>query len=189
VSLPRAVLDADVIYSRVLHELIGRLATGARFFDLIWSEELLAEAESSLIEGKGLSAEAAAAWVGHVRREFPEGRVDLAALPADLDLAALTEDPDDRHVCALAIAGDADLLFSFDRGYLKEPLRRHGVEVPDLDTFLVERCEEEPLACSRVVEAQADAWGGGRPLEELLAAFGRANVPRFAAALRGALDL
>jgi hypothetical protein len=53
--LPRAVLDADIIFSRVLHELMGRLAAGARLFDLIWSEELLGEAKSSLIERKGLT--------------------------------------------------------------------------------------------------------------------------------------
>jgi hypothetical protein len=55
VSLPRAVLDADIIYSRVLHELMGRLATEARLFDLIWSEDLLAEARESLLHGKGLT--------------------------------------------------------------------------------------------------------------------------------------
>lgn len=42
-SLPLAVLDADIIFSRVLHELMGRLASSARLFDLIWSEELLNE--------------------------------------------------------------------------------------------------------------------------------------------------
>jgi predicted nucleic acid-binding protein len=105
VSLSRAVLDADVIFSRVLHELMGRLASGARLFDLIWSEELLDETKRSLIERKKLSAEAAEAWVEHMRREFPDGRVDPSAIPDDLDLAALTRDPDDAHVCALAIVG------------------------------------------------------------------------------------
>lgn len=71
-SIPRVVLDADIIYSRVLHELIGRLAGGPRLFDLIWSEELLSEAEASLVKGKGLLPEVAGFWVGHMRREFPE---------------------------------------------------------------------------------------------------------------------
>jgi len=189
VSVPRAVLDADVIFSRVLHELMGRLAAGARLFDLVWSEELLDEARSSLMARKGLSADVAQAWVGHMRREFPGGGVDLADVPEDLDLASMTRDPGDSHVCALAIAGSADLLFTFDRGYLKEPLRDHGVEVPDVDGFLVERCEEQPQAMRRVVEAQTEVWSGGRPLEDLLAAFGRANVPGFAATLRPLLDL
>jgi predicted nucleic acid-binding protein len=184
VSVPRAVLDADVIFSRVLHELMGRLAVGARLFDLVWSEELLDEAKSSLIERKGLTAEVAETWVGHMRREFPGGCVDISAVPGGLDLGSMTRDPGDMHVCALAIAGSADLLFTFDRGYLKDPLRRHGVEVPDLDRFLVERCEEQPQAFARIVEAQAEVWSGGQLLEELLAAFERANVPNFAATLR-----
>jgi predicted nucleic acid-binding protein len=189
VSVPRAVLDADVVFSRVLHELMGRLAAGARLFDLVWSEELLGEVESSLIERKGLVPEVAETWAGHMRREFPGGCVDITAVPKGLDLASMTRDPGDVHVCALAIAGSADLLFTFDRGYLKEPLRRHGVEVPDLDRFLVERCEEQPQAFTRIVEAQAEVWSGGRPLEELVAAFERANIPSFAAALRPLLGL
>ena len=112
-SLPRAVLDADIIFSRVLHELMGRLAGSVRLFDLIWSEELLDEVKSSLIERKGLSVEVAEAWVGHMRREFPDGSVDLSAVPDDLDLTSLTRDLDDVHVCALAIAGNADYLFTF----------------------------------------------------------------------------
>lgn len=186
-SAPRAVLDADVIFSRVLHELMGRLAASVRLFDLVWSEELLGEAKSSLIERKGLTAEIAETWVGHMRREFPDGCVDISAAPEDVDLATMTRDPGDVHVCALAIAGSADLLFTFDRGYLKDPLRRHGVEVPGLDQFLVERCKEQPQAFARIVEAQAEVWTGGRPLQELLAAFERANVPGFAATIRSLL--
>lgn len=188
-SASRAVLDADIVFSRVLHELMGRLATGARLFDLVWSEELLDEAKSSLMKRKGLSADAAQAWVGHMRREFPGGGVDLAGVQEGLDLASMTRDSGDAHVCALAIAGSADLLFTFDRGYLKEPLREHGVEVPDVDRFLIAQCEEQPQAMARIVEAQADVWSGGRPLEELLVAFERANVPGFASALRSLLDV
>lgn len=188
-STPRAVLDADVIFSRVLHELMGRLAASARLFDLIWSEELLGEAKSSLMKRKGLSSDAAHAWVGHMRREFPGGGVDLVGVREGLDLASMTRDSGDAHVCALAIAGSADLLFTFDRGYLKEPLREHGVDVPDIDRFLIAQCKEQPQAMARIVEAQADVWSGGRPLEELLLAFERANVPGFASALRSLLDV
>jgi predicted nucleic acid-binding protein len=189
VSLPRAVLDADIIFSRVLHELMGRLASGARLFDLIWSEELLSEAETSLIERKGLSASVAETWVGHMRREFPGGYVDLTEVPDDLDLSSLTRDPGDVHVCALAIAGGANYLFTFDRGYLSESLRRHGVEVPNVDGFLVEQCKEEPEAFRRTIEAQVAAWGGGRSVSELLLAFDRANAPKFGAVMATLLDL
>jgi hypothetical protein len=52
---PRAVLDADIIYSRVLHDLMGRVARGLRLLDLYWSEKLLSEARASLEEKKRLS--------------------------------------------------------------------------------------------------------------------------------------
>lgn len=182
-STPRAVLDADIIYSRVLHELMGRLAAEARLFDLIWSEDLLAEARMALVSRKGLAAEVADVWVGHLRREFPDACVDPSGVPAGADIGSLTRDPDDRHVCALAVAGKAELLFTFDRGYLKEPLRAHGIDVPDLDQYLAAQLTQQPIAIMRIVEKQANAWRGGRPVEELLAAYGRAGVPGFASAL------
>jgi predicted nucleic acid-binding protein len=188
VTTRRAVLDADIIFSRVLHELIGRLAVGPRLFDLVWSDKLLGEAKSALVDQKGLSDEAAEAWVGHIRREFPRDRVNPVKVADDLDLESLTRDPEDVHVCALAIAGNAELLFTFDRGYLKKPLRIHGVEVPDLDQFLVDLCKQQPEVFARIVERQAEVWTGGRPLDELLAAFSRANVPKFAEALAPLVD-
>lgn len=33
--VPRAVLDTDIIFSRVLHDLFGRLALRLRLFDLL----------------------------------------------------------------------------------------------------------------------------------------------------------
>jgi predicted nucleic acid-binding protein len=184
VSLPRAVLDADIIFSRVLHELMGRLGSGARLFDLVWSEELLGEAKASLIEHKGLRTEVAEKWVDHMRREFPDGRVDISEAPEDLDFASLTRDTDDIHVCTLAIVSNADYLFTFDRGYLSKPLDIHGIDLPDLDEFLVAHCEEQPDALLETVERQAAAWDGGHPVDDLLVAFERAGVPKFSEAMR-----
>ena len=79
--LPHAVLDADIIFSRVLHELMGRAADDLRLFDLLWSEELLAEVRRSLVEKKGLSEEVAARWVGYLSQGCPVGRVDISTVP------------------------------------------------------------------------------------------------------------
>jgi hypothetical protein len=57
----RTVLDADGIFSRVLHGLFGLLATDLRMFTLVWSDELLAEAEGVLIDRKPIPPVAAAA--------------------------------------------------------------------------------------------------------------------------------
>lgn len=188
-GVPRAVLDSNVIYSRVLHELMGRAASGALLLDLIWSDELLDEVTRVLREYKGLSAEVAESWVGHLPRTFPKGQVDLADLPDDVDLSALTKDPNDQFVCALAIAGGAQLLFTFDRGYLREPLQAYGVTVTKPDVWLATAVENEPALFETLVTEQAAAWGGGRPVSELLDAFERAGVPVFAARVRELLGL
>jgi hypothetical protein len=64
---PRAVLDSDIIFSRVLHELMGRIAAELRLLDLFWSEQLLAEAQRSLVEKKQLPADSARRWVDYLR--------------------------------------------------------------------------------------------------------------------------
>lgn len=183
---PRAVLDSDVIFSRVLYELLGRLALQQRLLTLIWSEDLLSEAERVLKERKPLPAPVAAQWVGYPREAFPHERIDLSTAPADLEARSLTSDPDDQHVCALAVAGGAELLLTFDRGYAHEQLRAHGVVVLDPDTYLTALLAEEPDAVLASVAATARVWGGGRSVGELTEALARARAEQFAARLRAA---
>jgi hypothetical protein len=96
--LPRAILDSDVVFSRVQHELFGRVAAEARLLDLIWSEPLLAEAER--VERKPVPPEVAARWVGYLREAYPRGEVDISRLDPTIDLGTLTSDP---HECAFGL--------------------------------------------------------------------------------------
>lgn len=178
------MLDSDVIFSRVLYELLGRLALQQRLLTLIWSDELLLEAERVLTDRKPLPASVAAQWVGYLREAFPHERVDLSAALADVDLNSLTTDSDDEHVCALAVAGGADLLLTFDRSYVHEQLQAHGVVVRDPDTHLTELLTEEPDAVLASVTAMARVWGGGRSVVELTEALARARADQFAERLR-----
>jgi predicted nucleic acid-binding protein len=182
--LPRAILDSDVIFSRVLHELFGRVAAEARLLDLIWSEPLLAEAERVLVERKPVPPEVAARWVGYLRQAFPGGEVDITRPGPAVDLAGLTSDPDDQHVCALAIVGKADFLFSLDRGYLRKGLAAHGVNVLSPDVFLSTQIDKEPEALRTVIAEQAAVWGGGKDIGALLDAYERARTPVFAGKAR-----
>lgn len=187
-ALPRAVLDSNVIYSRVLHELMGRIASEGRLLDLVWNDELLAEAKRVLQESKPMPEEAAERWVNLMREAFPDGRIEPIDLPDGVDLATLTKDPDDEFVCALTITADADYLFTFDRGYLRDPLRQYGVTVTHPDPWLAERIEEEHELFERLLPVQARGWGD-RPLTELLDAIQRAGAPVFAAKARTLLGL
>ncbi len=177
---PRAVLDTDVIYSRVLHELIGRLAYQERLLTLIWSEELLDEAKRILVERKPMPEEAAERWVDYMRQAFPDQRIQIDQMPAEVDLTTLTTDPGDHHICALAIAGHADVLLTFDQGYLSKSLAEHGIRVLTPDAFLDTTLQEDPDAIIGAIRAQAEAWGGGRSIDELLDAIQRAGGTIFA---------
>lgn len=165
---------------------MGRVAVSG-FLDLVWSEESVAEARASLISRKGLSAEIADSWVGHLVREFPAGRIDIAALPHEIDLSAFTRDAGDQHICALALAGGAQFVFSHDRGYLGEPLAAHGIAVMRPDVFLTDLLQDNAQILSSIIDGQAAAWGGNRfddPVKELLDALERAGAPTFAATMR-----
>jgi predicted nucleic acid-binding protein len=120
---PRAILDSDIIFSRVLHDLMGRVAADLRMLDLVWSDQLLAEVKRSLMQRKGLAPDVAQRWVDYLPHNFPAGRTSIDEALKSSELASLTRDPDDRHVCALAVASGAVYLFTHDRGYLRDALQ------------------------------------------------------------------
>lgn len=183
---PRAVLDSDIVFSRVLHELMGRVAKRLELLDLVWSVELLAEARRSLVGKKGLSEDAAARWVDYLPQNFPDGETDLTGAVASVDLSALTDDPDDHHVCRLAIASGAAYLFTHDRGYLRPALQGHGIEVTAPDSFLTTAFDEASEGFLDLLERQAADWAGGRSVDELLGAIERAGAAEFAGKVRAA---
>jgi predicted nucleic acid-binding protein len=177
----------DIIYSRVLYELMGRVAGRLRLLDLFWSQQLLAEARRSLVEKKRLPSDAAQRWANYLAQNFPNGRTRIDEALSTTDFSSLTSDLRDHHVCALAIAANAKYLFTHDRGYLRDGLQRHGIEVAAPDTFLTAAFDTDPRALLSLLELQASEWAGGRPVEELLAAIGRAGGTIFATKARDSL--
>lgn len=167
--------------------MLGRIATELRLLTLIWSDELLAEAERTLLKRKDIPQVAARRWVSYLRDAFPEEQINLADLPANIDLSLLTTDIDDQHICALAVVGRADLLLTFDSGYLDGPLREHDIQVLDPDEYLCDAFDQEPSAILRVIHDQANVWGGGRSIDDLLDAFTRSGASGFAHKVRQAL--
>jgi hypothetical protein len=108
-------------------------------------------------------------------------------LPDGVDLAGLTSDGGDPHVCALAIAGGADLLITSDRGYLDEPLSGYGIAVRAPDQVLAEIFAEQPSAILSLLRRQAAVSGGGRRSNSYWDAPERARASSFAEDARAAL--
>jgi predicted nucleic acid-binding protein len=180
---PRAALDTNVVFSRVLHELLGRAANTGGILELIWSDELVRETTRVLVEKKGLDRRRAEVWAGLMANVFPAGRVEISQIPSDLDLSALTSDEDDQHICALAVAGGADCIVTFDKSFDTQALGVLGVDVATPDTFLCKAIDEGPELFREILVDQAAAWGG-RTVEELIDAIERAGAPVFAAKAR-----
>lgn len=155
---PTVVLDTNVVFSRVLHELLGRAANTGGLLELIWSEELVAETTRVLIEEKSLDRERAEVWAGLMADVFPAGRVDISQIPSDLDLSTLTSDDDDQHICALAVAGSADYILTFDKSFDVEALRALGIDVAAPDVFLSKAIDEEPELFRDILTEQALSW-------------------------------
>jgi predicted nucleic acid-binding protein len=181
--VPRAILDTNVIFSRVLHELIGRVATTGSLLEFVWSDELVEETMRVLVEDKGLSLENAELWVGLMTDAFPAGRIDIAQVPPGLNLATLTSDDGDQHICALAVAGAADYLFTFDKSFNRPALRALDIEVVEPDVFLSDAIDEEPDLFREILMEQAEAWGG-RTVKELVDAIERTETAAFASKAR-----
>ncbi len=180
---PTVVLDTNVVFSRVLHELLGRAGNTGGLLELIWSDGLVAETTRVLIEEKGLDRERAEVWAGLMADVFPAGRVDISQIPSDVDLSALTSDDDDQHICALAIAGEADYILTFDKSFDTKALGALGIDVVEPDVFLSKAIDDEPELIREILVEQAQAWGG-RTVAELIDAIERAGAPAFAAKAR-----
>ena len=177
----KAVLDACVIFPTVLREiLLGVAAKG--LYQPLWSDRILRE------------------WVLALRKFGPEaqaeGEVQAALLKAGFPRAMVREQPaiegrlllpdlNDHHVLAVAIAGHADSIVTFNaRDFPRHALAEEGIERRDPDSLLWELWSHHPGEVGlvvREVHATAERLAGEvLPLKALLK---RAQLPKLAKAM------
>jgi predicted nucleic acid-binding protein len=130
---PVAVLDADVLFPFQLRNLLLHLAVEGRFQPL-WSDEIVAEFLRALREDAGVDESRCARLLSEMRTWFAgawgegyQGAADGIPLP----------DEGDRHVVALAVSYEADLIVTRNlRHFPADLLHGHGVEVVDPQAFI-----------------------------------------------------
>lgn len=156
----RAVLDACVLFPTVLRELLlGVAAKG--LYEPQWSDRILREwvlATAKLGPLAQVQAEGDAALA---RAAFPRAALrDQPQIEARLTLP----DPDDVHVLAVAIAGHADAIVTFNAAdFPRHILADAGIARRDPDGFLWELWSRHPAEVSAVVAAvhhKAEAMAG-----------------------------
>ena len=177
----RAVLDACVLYPTVLREiLLGVAARG--LYEPLWSDRILREwtraadkiGPGAMVQAEGEAVLARVAFPRATLREQPniEARVSLP-------------DPNDEHVLAVAIAGHADAIVTFNAQDFPRPvLAEFGIDRRDPDGFLWELWSRNPAEVAAVVaQVQATAErlsGQDWPVRKLLK---KAQLPKLGKAL------
>lgn len=172
-----ALLDACVLVPMPLCDTLLRVAEEPAFYRPLWSEEILREVGDALEKKLHRSPIQVRRRLMHMRKAFPEASVDV---PADLIQAMVClPDPNDRHVLAAAIGGNANAIITVNtRHFPAECLEPYGIECQAPDEFLMHQFHLDPEQMLEKLDGQSSNIGKDRRyiIERL-----RVMVPKFAA--------
>jgi predicted nucleic acid-binding protein len=152
---PIAILDACVLHSAPVRDLLLRLAV-AGVFRARWTERILDECFESIRRVRpDLAPERLVRTRDLLNRAVPDCRVTgFERLVKGLSLP----DPDDRHVLAAAIRARADVIVTFNLSdFPVGELSRFGVEARHPDEFVLGLLDLDPQTVCTAVREQAAA--------------------------------
>jgi predicted nucleic acid-binding protein len=161
-----AVHDANVLIPAAPHDTLLRAAkTG--LYRLAWSDEILTEVGRNLVDNGLTSAADARDLIATMREYFPE------ALIAGYErlVPRMTNDPKDRHVLAVAVRAEAQVIVTQNlRDFPEEALMPWRIEAWSLDAFLTHLVQQAPARMARIIREQAaDLIDPPISVDELLA--------------------
>jgi predicted nucleic acid-binding protein len=132
VPVPVAVVDANVLYSIELTDLLLMTATH-RLVRMHWSVEILDEVRRNLQQRRELSEDAIDYRIDRMNTAVPDA---LAAAPVDL-AASMPVNEKDRHVLALAVNVEASIIVTSNlRDFPAAACEPYGVEAVTPDQYL-----------------------------------------------------
>ncbi len=177
----KAVLDACVIFPTVLRELLVGAAQ-AGLYEPLWSERILREWLRATAKLGPLAEAQAAVEAASMRAAFP--RATLREQPG-IEARLLLPDPNDVHVLAVAIAGHADAIITFNAvDFPRHVLAEEGLARRDPDGFLWELWSFHPEVMTDLAERiRAEAERLSDAPVTLRALLKRSKLPKFAKAL------
>lgn len=181
----KAVLDACVLYPTVLREiLLGVAAKG--LYEALWSDRILREWTRATAKLGAIAQAQAEIESTLLRAAFPRGCVREQP---NIEARLLLPDPNDVHVLAVAIAGHADCIVTFNaKDFPRHLLAEEGLERRDPDGLLWQLWSFHPREVTEVVthvHATAQAMKGEPiPLKSLLK---RAQLPKLSKAILAAV--
>ncbi len=177
----KVLIDACVLYPTVLRELtLGYAATGA--FTPLWSDRILEEWRRAAARKSDRDGMIATSEIALAKAAYPDAMV----MPTPDTQSRLTlPDPDDAHVLAAAIDGNADALLTLNvKDFPTNTLAAKGILRRHPDEFLLEGFHADSAALTNVVESVlAQATEHGIDTSNPRALLKRARLPRLGKAL------
>ena len=177
--IQKILLDACVLFPSLVRGILAE-AAGRGLFAPVWSPRIFDEWRIAVARQHGLQPEAeVVAAQAELTRRFPDASVEVSP---DLEGQFHLPDPADAHVLGAAIAGEADLLLTFNlKDFPRRVVEPLGIEVRHPDGYLWSLLSDAPEAVAEAARSTLDA-AGVEP-ERRRAALKRAKLPRFAKAL------
>lgn len=182
---PVAVLDACVLYSAPVRDLLIRLAQ-AELFRARWSELILDECFAAIATTRPELSASALARTRRLVGEAVRGCLvaDMVPLAAGVELP----DPKDRHVVATALQCRVKLIVTFnERDFPVAALQPLGIKAMHPDAFALRLLAGNSVAfCATVNRQINDLRNPPVTLDELLETFAKCGLGQLAVELRRA---
>ena len=176
-AVPRALLDANVLWSPVVRDTLLRAAEYGLILPL-WSRDILAELVRTILTKRPEArAENLTRTIARMQSAFPNSTVDGYATL----IPQLTNHPGDRHVLAAAIRGNAEVIVTWNgRHFLPAAEALHGIAVSTPDTLLCQLWERHKALVSTLLIEQGAGLHPPKSLATTLQSLRRSGASDFA---------
>lgn len=128
-----AVLDACVLYPRLVRDLLLDVVTTCEVYEPLWTAEILEEMRRNVVRDRRVPATDATSLVSALLDHFPEALVE----GYESLIPTLTNQEKDRHVLAAAVHARADFVVTDNiKDFPPSSWRAYSLNVMPADDFL-----------------------------------------------------
>lgn len=146
----RALLDANVLVPITVADVFLRCAEQG-FYDLLWSDRIIEEVSRTLVQlNPSIPRNNIDERIQDMIRAFPQATV--SDWKVFRERCPELPDSNDEHVCAAAIAGNADVIVTFNlKDFPQDALEQAELFAQGPDEFMLDLWDLKPWYPQRIV--------------------------------------
>lgn len=175
-----ALLDANVLWSAPIRDTLLRAAE-LDLFKPLWTTQILEEFSRTFADRRrDISVKQIERLIIQLNAAFPTASVNSY----EQLIHRMTNDPGDRHVLAAAVAGQANVVVTWNLAHFRATdCTAFDIRAVTPDMFLLELCDEFPAVMLSSIEQAADLRHPPIEMGELLKLL-EPTLPAFVSRLR-----